>query len=172
MKTKYAFAVLFAFLLNQANSQVASTLNSTGNSFSNGYLNFEWSVGETVLINSMESSGGEAMITNGLLQPKLLLVSGNTKFNFSYDEIRIFPNPTPDKVEINFLTNQQGVMKVDVIDVTGKIMISRKVINYGIGNIEVFDLSSFAPATYFFRIDLIPAYGSVPKKGLYKIIKQ
>lgn len=171
MKTKYAFAFLLVLLMNQANSQLASTFNSTGNSFSNGYLNIEWSVGELALIHSMQSSGGEAMITNGLLQPKILLTSGNTNFNFSNDEIRIFPNPTPDKVEINFLTNQQGVMKVDVIDVSGKIVLSRKVINYGIGNIEVFDLRSFAPATYFFRIDLIPAYGSVPKKGFYKIVK-
>ncbi|MGI8598650.1 MAG: T9SS type A sorting domain-containing protein [Chitinophagaceae bacterium] len=171
MKTKYAFAILLTLMFNQAMTQVASTFNATGNSYSRGNVNFEWSVGELALIHSMESSGGEVMITNGLLQPKILLASGNTNFNFSYDEIRIFPNPTPNKVEINFLTNQQGIMKVDVIDVTGKIMLSRKVINYGIGNIEVFDLTTFAPATYFFRIDLIPAYGSVPKKGLYKIVK-
>jgi hypothetical protein len=109
MKKKYAFAVLLAFALNQAYSQIASTLNATGNSFSNGYLNIEWSVGELALIHSMESSGGEAMITNGLLQPKILLTSGNFNFHFSYDEIRIFPNPTPNKVEINFSPTSRGL---------------------------------------------------------------
>jgi hypothetical protein len=81
------------------------------------------------------------------------------------------PNPTYDKVEINFLTIQQGVLHIAIFDANGKNIISRKTVSYGIGSIERFNLTGLASGTYFINIELNPVPGSVKKTGNYKIIK-
>jgi hypothetical protein len=95
----------------------------------------------------------------------------NTTQKFSADEIKIFPNPTYNNFEINFLTSQQGVLHIAVYDANGKNILVRKAASYGIGSIERFNLSGFAAGTYFINIELKPVPGSVKKTGAYKIVK-
>lgn len=153
----------------RSQSITSSIINVTGNTFSQGYYIFDWSVGEMALVESMTSSNSSAIITNGFLQP--LTPAENSVQKFSSEEIRILPNPTYNKIEINFLTVQQGDVYIQISDAGGKIVSSRKTVSYGIGSIEKFNLAPFSAGTYFIRIDLDPDPGSVRKTGTYKILK-
>ncbi len=162
------FILIAATALAQAG--VEKVLNSTGGSNKTGHYVFEWSVGETS-IAPMQSSTYNLAITNGFLQP-LLGKQPNTEQYFAHDEIIILPNPTYNHIEVNIVTSQKGTIQISVVDVTGKLLQSRKVISNGIGSIEKFDLSAYAAGTYLLNFDLSPSLGSIKKKGAYKILKQ
>ncbi len=154
---------------SRSQSLTSSIINTSGNSYTQGYYSIDWSIGEMAVVESMNAANGSNVITNGFLQPEKLLEVTSQKF--SPDEIKILPNPTYNNVEINFLTAQQGVLHIAVFNASGKNLLVRKVPSYGIGSIERFNLSGFASGTYFFKIELIPVPGSMKKTGTYKIIK-
>jgi hypothetical protein len=162
------FAML-GTLDSKSQSITSSVINASGNTYSQGYYSIDWSIGEMAVVESMNAANGSSTITNGFLQPNLLTEYPARKF--TPDEIKILPNPTYDKVEINFLTTQQGVLHIAIFDANGKNIISRKTVSYGIGSIERFNLTGLASGTYFINIELNPVPGSVQKTGNYKIIK-
>jgi hypothetical protein len=166
-------ALLALILLNltsaTAQSITPAVINTSGNSYTQGYYSFDWSVGEMALVETSKSIDGRMMITNGFLQPGLNLV--NLGRNFTPDEVKIFPNPTYGNLEINFSTLQQGSLLIRLYDANGKLVISRRTVSYGMGNIEHLNLSHFASGTYFLKIDLDPSLGSMPKTGSYKLVK-
>ena len=82
----------------RSQSITSSIINVTGNTFSQGYYIFDWSVGEMALVESMTSSNSSAIITNGFLQP--LTPAENSVQKFSSEEIRILPNPTYNKISL------------------------------------------------------------------------
>ena len=156
-------------ITSKSQSITSSVLNASGNTYTQGYYSIDWSIGEMAVVESMSAANGSNTITNGFLQPNPL--AEYTAQKFTPDEIRILPNPTYDKVEINFLTAQKGALYIAIFDGGGKNIISRKTVSYGIGSIERFNLTGFAAGTYFINIELDPAQGSVKKTGNYKIIK-
>lgn len=161
--------IVLSTITTKAQSLTSSVINTSGNTYTQGYYSIDWSIGEMAVIQSMNADNGSNVITNGFLQPERLLEIPNEKF--SPDEVKILPNPTYNNVEINFLTSQQGVLHIAVFDAGGKNHLVRKVPSYGIGSIERFNLSGLAAGTYFFRIELVPVPGSVKKTGTYKIVK-
>ena len=85
-----------------------SVINSSGGTSSQGYYQFEWNVGEMALINQMSDANEKIIVTNGFLQPYLLYPSrNNTNEAFDADEVKIFPNPATQYIEINFFTKQK-----------------------------------------------------------------
>jgi hypothetical protein len=170
MKTITLFTLL-AWLTLTARSQsgLSSAINVSGNTFSLSNYSIDWSVGELALVHTATSTDGFFVITNGLLQPEL--PRANNQYHFSNEEIRILPNLTSNIVEINILTRQQGTVKINVYDATGKKLAIAKTTSNGISSIERINLSNYAAGTYFLKIDLEPIMGSVPKTGSYKIVK-
>jgi hypothetical protein len=149
-----------------------SVVNIAGNSFQHKYYVLEWSVGELAVIEPMKSSSGSWMLSNGFLQPythnpKLI----NTASKFGPEEIKILPNPTKDIVEINLLTAQQGKVSFNLADALGRTVYVNEFESYGVGNIKRIDLGKFSGGTYFLQIELFAKYGSISKKGSYKIVK-
>jgi len=148
----------------------SSVINCTGNSYSQGYYNVDWSVGEMALVNTIQSNG-YAIITNGFLQPNLSDFNNDARRYFTKDEVTIMPNPTHGKIEINFSTPQKGNLYLYVYDVNGKLLASDKMLLSGIMISKFVDLSTYASSTYLLKVELKPAPGSVFKSGSYKIIK-
>ena len=169
MKTSALAALVLLHLTVNGQSVSSSVVNSSGNSFSQGYYTIEWSIGELALVNTLKSPDGLLLITSGFLQPEL--PQNNLYHHFTADELKILPNPTFNQVELNFSTRQQGVLRIHVYDASGKMIRSSQASSNGTGNIERVDLSSSASGTYLIRVDLDPAPGSVRKTGSYKIIK-
>ena len=132
MKTKALIALLLLNLAVKAQSGLSSTINTAGNSYAQGYYAVDWSVGELALVNTMTSSNGYVVLTNGLLQPGTPNDKINTAKHFTSDEIKILPNPTYNKVEINISTMQQGNIAIMVYDAAGKLLMTTKTISNGL----------------------------------------
>jgi hypothetical protein len=160
------------FLFNSLagfSQSVHAIINSTGNSFKKDHLSLEWSIGEMCLINTLQATDGSQIITNGLLQPFVMTFIPGPSFETG--EVRILPNPTMGKLEINLLTLSKGVVRIYVYDASGKMVISKQSYSYGIGLIENLDLTMFAMGTYFVKIEIVPEPSSTSKTGTYKVLK-
>lgn len=171
MKTAVLIALILLSVTVRSQSISSYVINSAGNTYSKGHYNIDWSVGEITLINSAQSVNGIVILTNGFLQPDLADNGNDTRHHFTRDEIKVLPNPTHGKVEINFATQQKGTLSLYVYDANGKILTSDQLFSNGILISKVIDLTSFASATYFLRIELDALPGSVSKTGSYKIVK-
>jgi Secretion system C-terminal sorting domain len=172
MKSVALLALIVTNLAVRSQSIDSHVVNSTGNSYSQGRYNIEWSVGELTLVGSMQSSTESIIITNGFLQPAIAnAVDSNAHRFFTKDEIKILPNPTYNRIEINFSTEQKGTLYLNVYDANGKALTGTSLISNGILMSKFIDLSPFASGTYFLKIDLQPSEGSIRKTGSYKIVK-
>jgi len=169
MKTVALSALLFLQLFAKGQSVSASVLNSAGNNYSQGNYSLEWSVGELAIVEPMKSIDGLVIISNGFLQPGI--PSTNPISQFSGDELKILPNPTYNKIEINLSTSQLGVLTMLVYDTKGKLVKTAKCASYGVPIVEKIDLTGVASGTYFLKIDLTPSIGFIQKTGSYKIVK-
>lgn len=147
-----------------------SVVNAAGYSYTGGFYQIDWSIGEAALVNEMRSGNGQFVLTNGFLQSADGGVP-TSGLRFSADEIRVLPNYTEDKVEVSLLTRQQGKVMLQVYDLMGKVVYRKSLVSYGAGHVERIALRPLAASTYFLKIDLVPAPGSVPKTGSYKIVK-
>ena len=153
-----------------AQAPVEKVLNTSGGSHTHGHYTFEWSVGEMAMVQTSKSSNNDYVITNGFLQPVGPKQSNNGQY-FTPDEIIILPNLTHNKIEINIRTSQQGVISINIYDAGGKYLFTKKAISNGLGSIESVDLSVYSSGIYFINLDLAPSFGSIKKKGSYKVVK-
>jgi hypothetical protein len=115
--------------------------------------------------------GNEMIITNGFLQPNPSYYDQDARRHFTSQEIRIMPNPTHGKIEVNVSTAEKGTLYVFVYDANGKVLATDRILSAGFMISKFIDLTSFASSGYLLRIELIPSPGSVSKTGSYKIIK-
>jgi len=174
MKKTITTGIVF-FLLSDCYSQIITptVINSAGGSSVLGYYQYEWSIGELALIGQMNNSNHSLIITNGFLQPYTLHpergINGNNIFNG--DEIKIFPNPASDYVEINFFTKQRGHITLNLYDVSGKIVYTETVQSNGIDLIQRIPVNHLPSNVYMLHINLDSDNGAVSKRGAYKIIK-
>lgn len=148
-----------------------STINVTGGYKNTGNYQFEWSVGEATSVVTMSNSN--IVITTGVLQsfvafqPEL-----NTIENWLASEIKVYPNPTRDIVEINILHRLSGKNKLELYDMQGKKVMETQFEYYGTGRVERWDLSKFTAGTYILHIiQLNTSTGQPVKKGAFKILK-
>ena len=168
MKTAALFALILLQLYSKGQSLSGSAINTTGNSYTKSNYSLEWSVGELALVETMCSTDGKMIVSNGLLQPDM--PRANIQHSFTSDELKILPNPTYDKVEINLSTKQTGVLNILVYDAQGKLVTSAKKKIYGVPMVERVDLGMYAGGTYLLRLEL-ESTEAVRKTGTYKIVK-
>ena len=172
---KEKFALLFVlFYCIKTHSQVLSpsVINATGGTFQSGYYQLEWSIGELSLVGDMVSGDNSFVITNGFIQSHIQQPWGtNTNNIFGNDEIRVFPNPATNYVEVNFLTKQKGRITINIYDGAGKKIHTTSDTYYGDGLIKRIPVTHLPNEVYMLHINLDPAQGFSAKKGIYKIIK-
>jgi hypothetical protein len=169
MKTHLLWVISFITSLTGYAQSVQSVINSSGGGFKQDHLSIEWSIGEMSLVHTSQASNNSQFITNGFLQPFVMAYTPGPAFESS--EVRILPNPTRGKVEINLLTLSKGTVRIYVYDANGKTILSKQSYSYGIGLIENVDLTMAAMGTYFIKIEIIPEPSSHPKMGTYKVLK-
>ena len=151
---------------------IQSAINISGGSFQKGYYQFEWSVGETALVDQMEEPNRKLIVTNGLLQPYLVYpATTSTQPRFEFHEIRIFPNPSTEYVEINFSTKHSGKLTLNLYSATGQIIYTKELDIYGVDKIERIPVASFPQGIYTLHVELKATEGSVSKRSVYKIVK-
>jgi len=171
MKTLALAALILLTATVRSQSISSYVINSSGNHYSQGYYNIDWSIGELALVGSMVNNEG-LIVTNGFLQPNLSdHADSNSRRQSTNDEITIMPNPTHGRIEVNFSTQQKGTLKLFLYDANGKLLTTDRLLNSGILISKFIDLTSFTSGTYFLKIELNALPGSVSKTGSYKIIK-
>jgi hypothetical protein len=113
------------------------------------------------------------LVTNGLLQfnvenqPETNLISA-----FLPEEIRVYPNPVKNILDINILHANKGKHQIELLDATG-VKVKELQLDYnGMGAIENWNLSGLPAGQYFLNIrQSNPINGTLMKKGAYKILK-
>lgn len=164
---------IFFSLGAYSQSVTPATLNATGGTNFFTFYRFEWSFGESMVITTMDdATSSNLIVTNGVLQPGTHNpATVNNTSAWDKDEIKILPNPTRNRLEIDFFSKQQGKVTLNLIDASGRFLARRQFDYYGTGRIEIWDLDRYPSGAYFLNISLDPTGTSVAKKGTYKVFK-
>jgi Secretion system C-terminal sorting domain len=174
MKKIYlVFCVLMAAITTgNAQSENLQVINSTGSSSEGGGYSLQWSIGELALVNQMNAEDGSYILTNGFVQP-MQASYNNLGIYVGSNNVRIYPNPTSDILEIDFLQNISGNITIQLSNNAGQIMYTNEIAVYGFGFIEKINMKKFTKGNYTLYIRRITPgsglYESQP--AVYKIIK-
>ena len=142
--------------------------NVSGGSATSGYYRFDWSVGELCLVDSYNQVN--FILENGFLHPGTERPGGNSNNFFAKGHIMLFPNPAYTNTEINITVQQAGMVNMQLVDVLGRIVLSKQFNYNGVGHIEKLDVQRFRAGTYFVHLLLIPTDPAQPqRKGTYKL---
>jgi Secretion system C-terminal sorting domain len=183
MKIIYIFfyIIIISITSGYGQSQMPQVINASGGCSQNKGYNIEWNIGELVLVNEMDAINSSYIFTNGFIQPTDGLVQPQlrqsalsfNKIELSAGNIRIFPNPTQDIVEIDFDNSAAGKISVQLSDELGHVIYTRKISSYGLGLIEKINMKGFTKGVYILYIKRFnPVSGRYDlKSGSYKIIK-
>ena len=173
MRLNTVLSMLFFLNTNACLAQLASpgTVNVSGKSASFDNYRFEWSLGESVAITTMSNSN--LLVTNGFLQFNVQnQPAANLVKSFLPDEIRVYPNPVKNILEINILHANKGKHQIELLDANG-LKVKEVQLDYtGMGAIEKWNLSGLTAGQYFLNIRQMDAVtGKQMKSGAFKILK-
>ena len=180
-----SLAVFASPFIIRAQSITPRVINSTGGSFKvfdnrgrdNSFF-LDWSVGEMTLVNTMRTAGDKKflyIITNGFLQPEFGPDEGNedhldkTIFLTSSD-IKVFPNPAVDYVDVNFLLADAGNAKLTLYNSMGQQVYAKEISINGKTRIEHIPMNGFTQGSYMLYIQVIMP-GNKTRQGSFKIVK-
>ena len=170
-KSYLLLSILLGGMASFAQTAAPYAVNIAGNQVSTGNYAFEWSVGESAAITTMDNSN--LLVTNGLLQynvenqPETNIVA-----SFLPDEIRVYPNPVNNILDINILHANKGKHQIELLDGKGNKVKAMQLNYFGMGALENWDLSGLPTGQYFLNIRQTDAVtGRLVKKGAFKILK-
>lgn len=174
MKKLLPLVFLVCFFQDKAEAQsiYPSTINVAGQySAGQGNYQFELSLGESASI--VTQSAGSLVVTSGVLQSFTSFASIYNAFpGFLPDEIKIYPNPFRDILEINLMHTNSGKIKIEIFDIQGKLVKEIVYYHFGLGRTERWDFSKLAQGAYIIVIQQLNGVGnSVVKKGTFKVLK-
>ncbi len=157
-KVMFFLAFLLAAGGINAQSTTPFTFNSTGGSFddANSYYRFEWSVSEMTMINTINTADSSCRLLHGVLQPGTEKPAYPMTLLFEAGDYRLFPNPTPDKFELNFFVTTPGRMELQLTDAMGRVLEKRSYDYDGVRRIELFNLGKYANGLYYVIATLTP----------------
>jgi hypothetical protein len=159
---------LFIALVTPFCSNAQQVVNVSGGSATSGYYRFDWSVGELCLVDSYNQVN--FILENGFLHPGTERPGNNSNNFFARGDIMVFPNPAYVNTEINITVQQPGIVNMQLVDVLGRIMLSKQFNYNGVGHIEKLDVQRYRAGTYFVHVVLTPTDASQPqRKGVYKL---
>ena len=165
------YIIIFFQAVSLAQPAYPSAINIAGKTSAVGNFSLEWSVGESAAITTMGNSN--LVVTNGLLQ---FNVENQTEANlvtaFLPDEIKVYPNPVKNILDINILHANKGQHLIELLDGKGNKIKDLQLDYNGMGALENWNLSGLPAGQYFLNIRQInPINGKLMKKGAYKILK-
>jgi len=175
MKTIYIFfyIIIISVIPEHGKSQIQEIINSSGGSSKNkGYI-IDWNIGESALVNEMNSVDGNYILTNGFIQPFSDVSIPLTKIELSPADIRIFPNPTQDILQVNSFQNTKGIISLQLSNALGHIVYARQILVHGSGFVEKINMKGFIKGIYTLYLKRLNARTGRydPEYGSYKIIK-
>jgi|LakMenEpi03Aug12_release.lakeMendotaPanAssembly.Ray.scaffolds.fasta_scaffold676414_2 hypothetical protein len=144
--------LLFILPLISIKASAQQTINVASNSVKINGMNFDYSIGEMTLVNTIKNTN--LIVTQGFLQPEFnsSMNDGNSTeatLNTFEDQLNLYPNPTNNILNIDFNESRIIQYNYQLLDGLGKIIFSNAAItNIGFNTIKI-DMHSYAAGTYF-----------------------
>ncbi len=174
-KIKVLILSLTCSVSSYAQTDLHSTLNVAGATASKGYYSFDWSVGESTAITTIAS--GNSMLTQGVLQYHSgNVVDRNFAMTWFHNEVRLFPNPVDNFLEVNFKHLVPGRIHLQLSSKSGQILWQKELDYNGVSRVEKLNMSGLPAGNYTLYIlqDRVPdRYGHriYYKRGAFNIVK-
>jgi hypothetical protein len=144
---KYIYIVALSLLfyhnmLAQTTIKIES-IDSGGQTIENGNLKIVYTVGEVAISETLNSN---LKISEGFINTGILKTLGIENFEI-LKNINVYPNPSSDKIEINF--PYLSTYEISIFSIQGNEVIVKKYINELSANLDIQHLSN---ALYFIII--------------------
>jgi hypothetical protein len=120
-------------------------VNSSGGEASTETISITWSMGELI---TQTFYAGEKILTQGLLQPEILVSNLVENFDAKQLPIKVFPNPTMEHLNISLDDFSSRMLSYALYDIRGELVRSGNIQN----SIETFSVVNLTPSVYFLRI--------------------
>jgi hypothetical protein len=148
-------AVIFFGHIVNGQINIIQVINSSGGNYEKGNSLMYWSIGELTLVNEMESFDGTIIITNGFIQPEeaagdpvMTAIPNEFVSEMTSPQIRIFPNPAQNILQIDYRHNVAGKIQIQILDNNGRIVYKNTVTSTGSGFLEKINIQSLAHGSY------------------------
>jgi hypothetical protein len=139
---KYSFSILILFLCGQA-MHAQQVVSSNGDSKSAAGVRVSWTLGEPVIETLIGTSN---TLTQGFHQTKVA-ITAVSEILFPGLEIKVFPNPTPDIITIQFSEYPEGSMYW-LYDLRGKLLENKLISST---NTEI-SMKNYASGQYILKL--------------------
>lgn len=114
---------------------------TAGETFSNGALTLEWTLGEL----ATETFAGTIVLTQGIHQPAVKITS-NDHLADNLGTITVYPNPTTRSISIE--RERNGALAAILLDMNGRTVLQQQVTTTS----SNLDLSHLPPGIYVLRL--------------------
>lgn len=180
------FVLLIYSIQTKSQSHISpvtpATLNIGGGSAEiNQNFVVDWSIGESTLIDTYYGQNSYSnsivdldwSVTSGILQPfDIVHIIYNSLIpNWTNQEIRFYPVPTHDIINIDFRSVTSGKISIQLFSREGKLLGLKEFNQINGNSTQKWDLTNMAGGNYYFRILLSAPNGNVLKHGTFKIEK-
>lgn len=118
------YTLIMAMLIISYGVSAQTILNSTGVSGTIDGNNYAYSIGEMVLVSTIETS--ELTITQGLLQPGLIITSVDRP-DYLSGRLKVYPNPTQTNVFVEANIGVRGILILRLYDLHGRLISQRSI---------------------------------------------
>ena len=112
----YIFILVILFFAISANAQKQEVISSAGGYNTNGGLSLSWTLGETIIPTF---KNGDLILTHGF-QQVLIITSVEENIDVLVN-VKVFPNPAGEYVNIRFESPLEGEISLSLIDSQGKL---------------------------------------------------
>ena len=127
--------------------QAQTSVNATGTNASGSGGTVSYSVGQVVYTTNTGASGS---VAQGVQQPfEISIVAGIEQAKGINLSVTAYPNPTTDYLKLEVKDFELSTLNFQLYNIQGKLLQSEKITGNQIG---IF-MSSFAPATYFLKVN-------------------
>ncbi len=156
-------SVLAIFFIASVSGQEIKqqVISSAGGYDVSGDISLSWTLGELV-ISTVESSGGDLILTQGFQQSKLEVTAIEENPDLGV-AVTIYPNPTSEILNIKFVLPLEGETLMQLAAPDGSIVLIEEVPSGVL--IKQINMQAYPAGTYFLRIQ------NGIKLNVYKIIK-
>lgn len=161
MKSFLTLILISVSFLTYSQQASPKIISSAGDHFENGELSLSWTLGEATI----STLAGEDIILSQGFHQDFFIITAIEEQKFENTSIRIFPNPTPDYLNIEWKAESESSekMTIQLIDMQGKVLVE-KTANSLTESLKL-DLRSYKKTQYILQIK----EGKAVKT--YKIIK-
>lgn len=165
--------LLASAIYSRARMILPSTLNASGATVNKGYYIFDWSIGESTAVLTLTK--GNLMVTQGVLQYHSgNVVDKNVAMIWFPNEVKLFPNPVRNILEINFMHVVSGSLHFELFNNAGKLLWQKDALYNGISLTEKLNMAGMPAGNYtlyLYQNDSPDSSRKYYKRGAFNIFK-